>query len=176
MGTRILAQSVGQARTEAVSKYLDEQPSHHGYDRRIHPPVYSFRAEKPVLLTANHCVFDLQHHLVLSTNYRRGVFTAEMGRDLTSYWLRVAAKHNFAIDQLSSVPDHIHMRVRVVPSMSIEECALLLMNNGQHFMDKHFPYEMARAGLDRLWQASAYAGTIGSYTTGLLQKWLGSDE
>ena len=32
----------------------------------------------------------------------------------------------FAIDPISVVPDHVHLLVRIVPRMSIEECALLL--------------------------------------------------
>jgi REP element-mobilizing transposase RayT len=84
----------------------------------------------------------------------------------------VALKRRFAIDQVSTVPDHIHLIVRIVPSMSIEECALLLMNNGQYFMAKNYPQLLIQARVDQLWQTSAYAGTCGRYTTGLMQRWL----
>ena len=102
-------------------------------------------------------------------------FNSGVGRALTDYWLRVAAKRRFAIDQVSTIPDHIHLIVRVVPSMSIEECALLLMNNGQYFMAKNFPQLLIQARIDQLWQSSAYAGTCGRYTTGLMQRWLRSE-
>jgi REP element-mobilizing transposase RayT len=90
--------------------------------------------------------------------------------------LRVATKYGFAIDQISLVPDHIHLIVRIVPTMSIEQCALALMNNGQHFVAKSYPQRLVEAGINQLWQPSAYAGTCGEYTTGLLQKWLASEE
>jgi REP element-mobilizing transposase RayT len=167
-----LAQSVGQVRISAVRKYLEQQSAHHGYDSRWLPPVYRYRAVEPVELVASHAVFDLSHHLVLSTRWRKGIFSSRIGQALTDYWLRVAAKRRFAIDQVSTVPDHIHMIVRIVPSMSIEECALLLMNNGQYFMVKNYPQLLIQARVDQLWQASAYAGTCGRYTTGLLQRWL----
>jgi REP element-mobilizing transposase RayT len=76
----------------------------------------------------------------------------------------------------SMVPDHIHLIVRIVPSMSIEECALLLMNNGQHFVGKVYPQVLIEAGINQLWQPSAYAGTCGEYTSGLIQNWLNSRE
>ncbi len=60
--------------------------------------------------------------------------------------------------------------------MSIEECALLLMNNGQHFVGKNYPQVLIEAGINQLWQPSAYAGTCGEYTSGLIQKWLSSPE
>jgi REP element-mobilizing transposase RayT len=99
-----------------------------------------------------------------------------LGKELTDYWLRVARKHHFAIDRVSVVPDHVHMLVRIMPSMSIEECALLLMNNGQYFIGKNYPQTLIAAGVNQLWQASAYAGTCGEYTSGLIQKWLHSPE
>ena len=95
---------------------------------------------------------------------------------MSQYWLRVAAKRKFAIDQISIVPDHLHMIVRIVPKTSIEEVALSLMNNGQHFMGKRYPGLLLANGMDQLWNASAYAGTCGDLTTGLIMKWLSSDE
>jgi len=167
-----LAQSVGQVRISAVRKYLEKQSAHHGYDSRWLPPVYRFRVVEPVELSASHAVFDLSHHLVLSTCWRKGIFTSDVGRALADYWLRVATKHRFAIDQVSTIPDHIHLIIRIVPSMSIEDCALLLMNNGQYFMAKNYPQLLIQARIEQLWQASAYAGTCGKYTTGLMKRWL----
>jgi hypothetical protein len=44
--------------------------------------------------------------------------------------------------------------------MSIEECALLLMNNGQYFMANNYPQLLIEAKVDQLWQGSAYAGGV----------------
>ena len=167
-----LAQSVGRVRIGAVRKYLEKQSAHHGYDLRWLPPVYRYRARERRELSASHAVFDLSHHLVLSTRWRKGIFSSGVGLALTDYWLRVATKRRFAIDQVSTVPDHIHLIVRIVPSMTIEECALLLMNNGQYFMAKNYPQLLIQAKVDQLWQGSAYAGTCGKYSTALMQRWL----
>jgi putative transposase len=171
-----LARSVGQVRIDAVRKYLEQQPTHHGYDSRILPPVYRYRTHNPSELTSPHSIFELNHHLVFATYHRRGVFTSDLGRELTDYWLRVAQRHRFAIDQVSIVPDHVHLLVRIMPKMSIEECALLLMNNGQYFVGKNHSALLVDVGINQLWQSSAYAGTCGEYTSGLIQKWLSSAE
>ncbi len=167
-----LARSVGRMRIDAVREYLDHQSEHHGYETRMRPPVFRYRAEKQLPLTAAHCVFDLNHHLVFATQKRKGVFDSQLGRRLSEYWLRVAAARGFAIDQISVVPDHVHMIVRIIPSMSIEECALLLMNNGQYFVGKNHPEVLIEAGIDQLWEASAYAGTCGNFTTAFVKAWL----
>jgi putative transposase len=170
------ARSSGRMRTSAVRAYLEKQATHHGYANRVLPPVYKYRPKTPIRLWADHAHFDLSHHLVFSTKQRKGVFTSTVGAALTHYWLRVATKRQFAIDQISIVPDHLHMIVRIVPKTSIEEVALSLMNNGQYFMGKRYPELLLANGMDQLWNASAYVGTCGDLTTGLLMKWLSSDE
>ena len=159
-------------RIAAVRQYLEQQAEHHGYASRLLPPVYSYRATSPIILQAPHAVFDMSHHLVFSTYHRKGVFTSNLGEALSKYWLNVACKRGFAIDQISVVPDHIHLLIRNVPKMSIETCVLMLLNNAQHFVGQRFPNTLIEAGLDRLWQPSAYAGTCGQVSTALIKKWL----
>lgn len=171
-----LARSTGRAKSSAVRKYLETQAEHHGYAHRFLPPVYRYSAAIPKMLTVAHASFDLKHHLVFGTKFRHGIFDSKLGEALVKYWLKVAAKHRFALDQATVVPDHVHLLVRITPKMSIEECALLLMNNGQYFVGKHCPERLIHAKLDQLWQASAYAGTCGELSTGMLKRFLESEE
>lgn len=171
-----LARSSGAVRTSAVRAYLEHQPIHHGYAFRALPPVYKYRVAQPRILSAAHASFALIHHLVFSTQHRLGVLGASTGRALTEYWLNVAEKGNFALDQISIIPDHIHLIVRIVPKMSIEEVALLLMNNGQYFIGQRYPELLIANGMTQLWSPSAYAGTCGEITTALILKWLQSDQ
>jgi putative transposase len=167
-----LARGVGRVPLSMVKQYLHQQAEHHGYDQRARPPIFRYRAAEPVSLSVAHAAFELNHHLVFATRYRRGVFGAELGEALSSYWLKVAEKRGFAIDQMTILPDHTHLLVRVAPKLSIAECALALLNNGQHYIGKYQPLALIEAGVDQLWQASAYAGTRGEYTTALIKHWL----
>ena len=106
----------------------------------------------------------------------KGSFTSALGEALSTYWLRVATIRGFAIDQISVVPDHVHLLIRILPKMSIEECVLLLMNNGQHYIGKNYPQLLVQAGINQLWEASAYAGTSGELTTALLKAWLNTTD
>lgn len=171
-GRGYLARSVGHVRLGVVKRYISEQAEHHGYDNRARPPVYRYTANNPIILTAAHSIFDLNHHLVFSTSYRRGVFDSELGREMVQYWLRVAATRNFSIDRVTTLPDHIHLLVRTTPQLSIEECALALLNNGEYFVGRHAPGRLVQVRIEQLWQSSAYAGTIGSVTTALVKKFL----
>jgi REP-associated tyrosine transposase len=167
-----LARSTGRMRISAVRHYLDQQGKHHGYLSRLLPPVHRYRSTSPVMLSSPHAVFELSHHLVFATNRRKGVFISSLGEALSEYWLKVADKRGFAIDQISVVPDHVHLVIRNAPKMSIEECALTLLNNAQHFVGQRSPNALIDARLDQLWQPSAYAGTTGPKSTALIKKWL----
>jgi len=170
-----LARSVGRVRIDAVRNYLDSQSEHHGYAGRVLSPVFRFVAKNPAALTAAHSVFDLNHHIVLATQSRRGIFGSRVGSELVEYWQRVAAKKAFAIDRATVLPDHVHMLVRIVPKMSIENCVLALMNNAQHWFGRHYAELLVQGALTQLWQASAYAGTNGTVTTALVKSFLSRD-
>jgi putative transposase len=169
-----LARTSGKVRLSAVKNYLDRQAEHHGYGNRWLPPVFRFRHPKPTILSAAHAVFDLKYQLVLATTLRKGIFDSVLGEALVKYWLKVAEGREFALDQVTVLPDHVHVLVRTPPKMSIQECALLLMNNGQYFVGKHWSPRIIEAGINQLWQPSAYAGSCGDLPTALLKSFLGS--
>jgi putative transposase len=171
-----LARGVGRVPLSIVKHYLHQQSEHHGYEKRARPPIFRYRAEEQVSLSAAHAAFELNHHLVFATRYRRGVFDSGLGASLGNYWLKVAEKHGFAIDQMTILPDHVHLLVRITPKISIADCVLTLLNNGQYYVGKYQPLALIETGVDQLWQASAYAGTRGSYTTALIKHWLSERE
>jgi REP-associated tyrosine transposase len=175
-GRGFLARSVGRVRLSVVKEYISGQAEHHGYDKRVRPPVSRYNDGEQATLTAEHASFDLNHHLVFATRYRRGVFDSALGESLIQYWRRVASARGFAIDRVTIVPDHMHLLVRIAPKMSIEECALSLVNNGQHFVGRHAPEALIQAKIEQLWQASAYAGTTGKVTTALVKAFLSERE
>ena len=167
-----LARSVGRVRIDAVRQYLHRQAEHHGYADRLRPPVFRYRKQSPIALAGAHSTFELNYHVVVATRFRRGVFSSEMGQALVGYWLKVASKRDFAVDQATVLPDHIHLLVRAGAKTSIEKAVLSLLNNGQYFVAKTYPQGLIEAGSDQLWQPSAYAGTTGTVTTALLKAFL----
>jgi REP element-mobilizing transposase RayT len=175
-GRGYLARSVGRVRIGVVKQYISGQAEHHGYEKRLRPPVSRYSAEETVMLTAAHGSFDLNHHLVFATRYRRGVFDSTLGKVLIRYWQQVASESGFALDRVTLLPDHKHLLVRIAPKMSIEECALALLNHGQQFVGQQMPEALVQARIKQLWQASAYTGTIGKVTTALVKAFLSERE
>jgi len=167
-----LARSVGRVNVSTVKQYIEHQAEHHGYSKRHSPPIYRYRSEYSSALSAVHSVFDLIHHLVVSTRYRASVFDSKLGHELGSYWLKVSAKYGFTIDRITIVPDHAHLLVRTAPKLSVETCVLALLNNGEYFISKNYPLALVNENIDQLWQPSAYVGSCGEVSTALVKAWL----
>jgi len=112
-------------------------------------------------LKAKHAVTHLQHHMVLATWRRKGVFGRQAGEDVAGCWKNLLSDKPAALVKVSFVPDHVHVALRVHPAVSPAGLILQLMNSAQELMWSTFADSVIRAGVARLWQPSAYLGSYG---------------
>ena len=63
-----------------------------------------------------------------------------------------------------------------MPSMSVLECVLTLMNNSWSMMNDRFWGVLEQTDAWDVWEPSFYAGTIGDVTTAEVKAYLRSDE
>ena len=168
------ARSSGKADLETTRRYLEDQAAHHGYrggwtsaltyrNPRFVSPAFKFA----------HCVCLLSYHLVLVTKFRTAVFDEHIAPGLFEYIVAVGSKRGFAIDTISLMPDHIHLVFESRPDVSIAECALSLVNNTHHWMQKRYRGVLKQTGCWDVWQPSFYAGTVGEYSTAQIRRFLG---
>ncbi len=157
--------TAGPSNAEAVQRYLDEQSEHHRYASRARPPVfvqrYALAPADEERLSAQHAVTILRLHLVLSTWRRKGVFARTEGEAIASRWREMQDELGIALEKVSFVPDHAHLAVRFHPTVSPASMVVALMSAAQERMRLDFPDAVIRAGVQRLWQPSAYLGAFG---------------
>ena len=157
------AVTIGPSNASMLDTYLEKQSEHHGYADRARPPIcvqaFLHSESERMALETDHAVTVLRYHLVLATEYRRGVFTDESARDVTERWLELQNK--FLIDKVSFLPDHVHVAVTVHSTVAPADVAVVLMNSGQEFIWRQYPHLAIRARVKRLWQSSAYTGSFG---------------
>ncbi len=157
--------TTGKSSAEAVDRYLSSQGTHHGYALRARPPVfverYPFTPADQLRLTARHAVTVLQLHVVLSTWRRKGVFGQVEGDAVTARWRQMQDEWQAFVEKVSFVPDHVHLAVRIHPKVSPAGLVLSMMNTAQELLWEEFAEPVIRAGIDRLWQSSAYIGSYG---------------
>ena len=170
------AKSTGKVEDAVVAKYIASQSEHHGYKGGSASLVceYDEPGIAPKLWFHNLAAFNLTHHLVFDTERHAALFDDVSGDALIEYWKRVANKKGFQIAQIRVLPDHCHLRVRLLPAMSALECALLLMNNSWVMMNRRFWSVLEQTGAWSVWEPSFYAATIGDVTTAEVKAYLQS--
>ena len=166
------ARTVGKSRRESVEQYLGRQGEHHGYAQRRLPPVfveqYEIRSEDMARISAQHADVVAQFHLVLATLGRRGIFGSEEARQVATEWHRRQGELRVALTKVSFVPDHVHIAVRTHPAVAPADIVVALMNAAQEIMTR----ELVDAGLNRLWQPSAYVGGYGDLASPQIRKYI----
>lgn len=150
--------TVGKSTSSEVDKYLNSQSEHHGYVARMLPPVYVAKYElDETNLRPKHASVISQFHIVLATSGRIGIFGSESGKRVAEEWLRLQARWRVALLKVSFLPDHVHLALRLHPAVSPADTMVELMNVSQEAMKR----ELVSAGVNRLWQPSAYIGSYG---------------
>ena len=109
---------------------------------------------------------------MLATQARIPIFDEVIGPKLFDYIIAVGKKHQFEVDRISLLPDHVHMIIEGVPSVSVEEYALAIMNNTQYWMTKNYGGVLKQTAAWDVWQPSYYAGTVGEFTTAQVGRFL----
>jgi len=159
--------TVGKNTSAEVEQYLNTQAEHHGYSIRAIPPVYLESYEPDECnITPRHAKVISRFHIVLSTSGRKGIFGFEEAKRIASEWTRLQSEWRAAILKVSFVPDHVHLALRLHPSVSPSEIAVKLMNASRDLMGR----ELISAGLDRLWMQSAYIGSYGDLAGAQIRK------
>jgi REP element-mobilizing transposase RayT len=169
LSTGYFACTVGNSTSSDVDEYLSKQGDHHGYAQRRLPPIYTGQFEiDESRVTPKHAAVISRFHCVLATSGRKGVFGAATGKQLTAEWKRLQAKRRFQLLKVSFVPDHVHLALRLHPAVSPAQTVVELMNVSQEFMKQ----ELVAAGINRLWQPSAYIGSYGDLSSPQIRKYI----
>jgi putative transposase len=168
--------TVGKSSSEVVERYLSQQSEHHGYDKRVLPPVhvesFNLSAADEARVSPKHAAVIAQFHLVLATYWRRGVFGPQEGRAVTAEWLKSQTRLQMALLKASFLPDHVHIALRAHPSASPAELAVELMNIAQQVVFERFPDAVIQARAPRLWQSSGYIGSYGDLVSPQIRKYI----
>jgi REP element-mobilizing transposase RayT len=166
LGRGYFARTAGNIDLERARSYVDNQIVHHGYKGDWTKPM-KFKNEefKSPAFEFEHHMSILNYHLVFSTQYRIPLFDEKIAPELFRYLLSVGKKDSFAIERVGVLPDHMHMMIEGIPSISVQDYALAIINNTKYWMDKNYSGVLKETGAWDVWQPSYYAGSIGEYTS-----------
>jgi REP element-mobilizing transposase RayT len=166
----------GASTADAIDAYLDRQGEHHGYADRARPPVFvrtlAATPETESILQTDHAITQLRFHIVLATWRRRGVFGSASAEAVSDRWLQLQSDLRLRFDKVSFVPDHVHVAVTLHPAVDPASVVVALMNAGEEVVWSQFDRDAIQAGIERLWQPSAYVGSFGDLTSNAISAYV----
>jgi putative transposase len=167
------ARSSGKTNIEAARAYVDSQASHHGYRGDWTKPL-KFRNPnfRSPAFKFDHLNAILDYHLVIATQNRLPLFDEAMAPHLFDYIITIGQKHNFAVDRIGLLPDHMHLIIEAVPSVCVQDCVLAILEDTRYWMTTHHRSALKELNAWDVWQPSFYAGTVGEYSTAQVREFL----
>jgi REP element-mobilizing transposase RayT len=171
-GRGYLVRSIGRKRQEAVAGYIAKQKEHHGYQNSRLITSYETKAKLPDFWSRNHVKYNLTYHIVIVTQNRKPIFDVDSGKVVVAKWLEDARKNNVIISRLKLMPDHAHLMVHLIPTLSVLKCVEMLLNSSFEVMNNQFGGVLKLHDALNVWEHSFYAGTLGTVTTAQVDRFL----
>jgi putative transposase len=164
--------SVGKASKASAQRYIDNQGEHHSIRDQETREVMRWTNPRPPALRAAHVTFDLSYHVVLVTSARTAVFDQYIAPSLFDAMIGISEAKGFYIERASLLYDHIHMLIKLTPSLSVRSCIQELMAGTWRFMMERYKGVLKNTAAYNLWTESFYVSTVGHATTAQIKSFL----
>ncbi len=118
-------------------------------------------------------VSDLKAHLVLTTKYRRKVFTTEMLQRLTEVVGDLCEKWNCKLIEFNGEADHIHVLFQYYPQMSLPKFINNLKSVSSRRLRSEFAERVSKFYCKSLlWNESYFIASCGGVTVSILKRYI----
>lgn len=96
------------------------------------------------LKTLNHCIFNIQYHLVLVTKYRRKVITKEILARLEEIFNRLLEQWDCELIKFNGEADHVHLLIATNPKAQTSKLVNNLKTVTSRLIRKEFAQQVNR--------------------------------
>ena len=111
--------------------------------------------------TLSHTRWECKYHIVFAPKYRRKVIYGKIREDICEILSSLCKRKGVEIIEAEWCPDHIHMFVRIPPSMSVSSFMGYLKGKSALMMfDKHANLKY-KFGNRHFWAEGYYVSTVG---------------
>lgn len=116
-----------------------------------------------------HRVHLILYHLVWTPKRRKAVLTGAIATDCRRLVETKCAEQGWEIVELAIQPDHIHLFVRVWPSVSAAEVVKEVKGVTSHELRETYP---VLRRLPSLWTRSYFAATVGNVSNETVKRYI----
>jgi len=114
------------------------------------------------LISGSHSVFECVYHIEWCPKYRFNVFRKKSSKkDMEAILKEIAKTHDMIVVELAVMPDHVHIVVRVKPSMSLSKVTQLLKGRSSYEFFRKHPNIRLRYRKGHFWAPSSCYLTTG---------------
>jgi len=118
------------------------------------------------LVSGSHSIGQNLYHLEWCPKYRYNMFMKEENKKLCEEILeQVAMRHKIKIEELSVMPDHVHMVAGIPPTMSVSQALHLLKGASARELLKQKPNFRRRYPKGHFWSPGKFYRSIGDADT-----------
>lgn len=118
-------------------------------------------------------VSDLKVHLVLTTKYRRKVFTGEMLKRLHEVFLDLLTKWDCKLVEFNGEEDHIHLLFQYHPDVALSNLVNNLKSVSSRKLRQEFEERVNQFyRKDVLWNGSYFVASCGGVTISTLRQYI----
>ena len=115
------------------------------------------------LVSGSHSVYDCVYHIEWCPKYRFNVFKKESHkRDMEDILRDVASEHDMLVEELAVMPEHVHIVVRVKPSLCLSKATQLLKGRSSYEFFRKHPTMRLRYWKGHFWAPSSCYLTTGA--------------
>jgi len=113
-------------------------------------------------VSGSHSVFECVYHIEWCPKYRFNVFGKKSSRrDMEAILKEIAKVHGMIVVELAVMPDHVHIVVKVKPSMSLSKVTQLLKGRSSYEFFRKHPNIRLRYRKGHFWVPSSCYLTTG---------------
>ena len=110
----------------------------------------------------NHSVGDSFWHLEWCPKYRYNMFKKDQYKNLVEACIRKAAsEHNIKIIEISVMPNHIHLIVKIALTITVSKVLQLLKGRSAYLFFKNHERARLRYPKGHLWSRGKFATSVG---------------
>ena len=119
--------------------------------------------------TSSTCVYNLGYHLIWCPKFRRKVLLGSIETRLKELLLEKASKIHVTIENMETMPDHVHLFIRTKPTNSPHYVVQQLKGYTSRHLRKEF---RSLRKLPSLWTRSYYVESVGHISEDTIKKYI----
>jgi putative transposase len=132
---------------------------------------------KDDFVSSGRAISDLKAHLVLTTKYRKKLFTGAMITRLSEVFTDLCEKWNCKVVEFNGEEEHIHLLFQYLPQMDLSKFVNNLKSVSSRRVRAEFADEVNKVYWKSvLWNESYFIASCGGVTVSVLKKYIEHQE